>query len=207
MEAQSKCVGVERLGLITHLNSKIEEEKQIFLENNKKENNGKPEMTRKTSKSVQNLEYNTDKWNIGHPKKIVALKWIELSIVNGNNTLEIFEWRDISQPKKKIGDGDNDKDKGETKETETKDEGGSSSNKGMIELTSAFQSYSELVEAYATIYAANNKRAKVIVKFQDNTELNLTNIVLQNKQNAMEGDEILEEESVVRQLLGNGPEK
>ena len=57
----------------------------------------------------------------------------------------------------------------------------------MIELISGFQSYSKL-EAYATKYMANNKQAKVIVKFQDS-------------------DKKLEKESVVSQLFGKGPEK
>ena len=76
----------------------------------------------------------------------------------------------------------------------------------MIELTSVFRGYSKL-EAYTTKYMANNKRAKVIIKFQDSIELNLTNMLLQNKQNAKEGDAILEKERVARQLFGNGPEK
>ena len=111
----------------------------------------------------------------GQSKKIEALKRIELSIVNWNNTLGAFQWLDISQPKKKRDDSDNDK--GETEEKETQDdEAGNSSNKGIIESTSAFQSMKEL-EAYTTKYMANNKRAKVIFKFQDNTKLNLTTMI------------------------------
>ena len=91
------------------------------------------------------------------PEKIKALKWIELSIASENKKVGIFEWPDISRPKRKIGDNDNDKNKGETKEKETQDdEANSSSNEGMIALTNVFQSYSDL-EAYATKYMANNK--------------------------------------------------
>ena len=53
----------------------------------------------------------------------------------------------------------------------------------------------------------NNKRAKVIVKFQDNTELNLTTMLLTNKQNVKKGNRNLEKEIVARQLFGKGPEK
>ena len=81
----------------------------------------------------------------------------------------------------------------------------SSSKEGMIELTNIFQNYDDL-EAYATKFVANNKQKKVIVKFQDHTELNLTNMILQNNQNAKEGNEILERESATRQLFGNRPE-
>ena len=117
-----------------------------------------------------------------------------------------FEWLDISQPKRKIGDSDNDKDEGETNEKETQnDEADISSDTGMIELTSVFQNYSGL-EAYATKSVTNNKRTKVIVRFQDHTELNLTNMKLKNNKNAKEGNKIVEKESVTRQLLGNGPE-
>ena len=67
----------------------------------------------------------------------------------------------------------------------------------MIKLKSAFQSYSNL-EEYATKSVANNKRMKDIVRFQDHTELNLTNMLLKKNNNAKEGNAIGEKESVMR---------
>ena len=77
---------------------------------------------------------------------------------------------------------------------------------GMIKLKSKFQNYSNL-ETCATKSVANNKEMKVIVRFQDHIELNWTNMLLKNNQNAKESNKIAEKQSVVRQLFGNGPEK
>ena len=70
--------------------------------------------------------------------------------------------------------------KGRQTKKKQDDDVGNSSNEGMIELTSSFQSCSEL-EAYAAKYLANKERAKVIIKFEDNTELNLTTMLLKIK--------------------------
>ena len=88
--------------------------------------------------------------------------------------------------------------KGETEEKET--QGDEADNSRKIELTIAFQSYSKL-EAYTTKYMANNKRAKLIIEFQDNKELILITMIFENKQDANEGDNNLEINSVVRQLF------
>ena len=45
----------------------------------------------KTNKCITNLEYYTNAWEMGDKYKIKALKWIELSIASGSNTLETFE--------------------------------------------------------------------------------------------------------------------
>ena len=71
----------------------------------------------------------------------------------------------------------------------------------MIKLTSVFQHYRDL-DAYATKSVANNKQTKIILRFQDHTELNLTNMILRNNKNAKEGNKIVEKESVARQLFG-----
>ena len=85
--------------------------------------------------------------------------------MNGDNTLGTFECPDILHPKRIRDDGNNEKDKGETEEKKGQDdEAGNSNNKGITELTSAFQSLKEL-EAYTTKYMANNKQAKEIIKF------------------------------------------
>ena len=113
-----------------------------------------------------------------------ALNWIELAIASGINTLGTFEWPpDISNPGQDGDDGDNEKDKGQTKETETQDHDAGTSSDGVIELTSVFQSFSKL-EAYTTKYMENNKRSKIIVKFQDNTKLNLTPWLLKWRKDA-----------------------
>ena len=88
---------------------------------------------------------------------------------------------------KKGEEVDNENDEGETKETEPKDHDACTSSGGVVELTCIFQSQNE-VETYATKYMANNnKQAKVIVKLQDNTELNVTKILLQKTRDANEG--------------------
>ena len=95
--------------LITQLNSRIEEAKQICLKNHKKDNKGKNENKKKNSRSAQNLEHYTDNWKMVNEEKIEALKWIELSIVSDDKKVGTFEWPDISQPRRKIGDEDNEK--------------------------------------------------------------------------------------------------
>ena len=87
-------------------------------------------------------------------------------------------------------------------EIETQNNDAGNSSRGIIELTSAFQSLREL-EAYTTKYKAHNKQAKVIIEFQENTELNLTTLLLKKTQeDANEGDNNLEKDSMVRQLFG-----
>ena len=140
-------------------------------------------------------------------EEIKVFQWIEVSIKNEDKKVGTFEWPDTSWPERKIGDGDNDKDKEEVNEKEKQDdEADSSSDEGMIELKSKFQNYSNL-EAYETKSVANNKQRKVIVRFQDHAELNLTNMLLQNNKNAKEGSKIVEKQSAARRLFGNGPEK
>ena len=132
------------------------------------------------TKLVQILKDYSYNWNMVSQEEINAFQWMELSINNQDKKVGTVKWPDTSQLKRKIGDGDNDKDKSETNEIETSgDEANSSGDKGMIELKSKFQNYNDL-EEYATKSVANNKRMKVIVRFQDHTELNLTSMLLQN---------------------------
>ena len=71
-----------KMELISYMKSKIEDEKKIAFKN-KEENKGKSENEKKrNSRSLQNLEYYTDTWKMGNPKKLSSIEMEEHHVRN-----------------------------------------------------------------------------------------------------------------------------
>ena len=72
---------------------------------------------------------------------------------------------------------DNEDNNGEINETEKHDRASICNDRVVVEVTSCtFQTQNKL-EAYSTKCVENNKQAKVLIKFQDNTQLSLSTML------------------------------